>query len=353
MSCKHKYKSNKILYNKIKDWRLNTKGEWSLIKCNRCDLIFLHPKPTKQSFQEIYPNNYYTHIREKAKEISKIKKYILYKIINAIIAQYGYKNSNENFIEISNKKLNGFNINNNYLYYIAGKILKIIPLLEDLIVRKIMFIKGPAKGIHLDIGCGNGWLLDRTRNLGWNVLGIEPDPKAANQAKKINIDIVGNKIENANIKESSITIITIRHVIEHVEDPSSLLKQCFKLLKPHGKLIIITPNIESLGYKKFKKYWRDIDSPRHLYLFSIKTLKNILIENNFSIKKLRTSSPSAYKMFIISNNIKRFKKYSIDCNIFIKIKSFFFTIKEELLRLFIKNAGEELLAIAVKNEKSK
>ena len=71
------------------------------------------------------------------------------------------------------------------------------------------------------------------------------------------------------------------HVIEHVHAPLDFVKLAYNCLKPGGILYLDTPNIESLGARKFGKNWRGIETPRHLVLFSKSGLKNILVQASF------------------------------------------------------------------------
>ena len=80
--------------------------------------------------------------------------------------------------------------------------------------------------------------------------------------------------------EGKVDIITMWHVIEHLEDPIGLLKKLKGLLKPNGKIIIETPNAEDALLSQYKcdafadfTYWEC-----HLYLFTNATIRTV-IEN--------------------------------------------------------------------------
>lgn len=80
-------------------------------------------------------------------------------------------------------------------------------------------------------------------------------------------------------------IITLFHVLEHLHDPISTLKQLKRLLKPNGKIIIEVPSsndalltlYESDEFAKFT-YWSC-----HLYLYNEWTLKKMVGKSNFKI----------------------------------------------------------------------
>jgi SAM-dependent methyltransferase len=80
-------------------------------------------------------------------------------------------------------------------------------------------------------------------------------------------------LESIGYPDNSFDAITMSHVIEHVHDPVALLKECYRILKPAGYLVVTTPNINSWGHKKFEENWIHLDPPRHLHLFSQNTLQ--------------------------------------------------------------------------------
>lgn len=76
------------------------------------------------------------------------------------------------------------------------------------------------------------------------------------------------------------------HVIEHLDDPFICVKLIYKKLKKNGELIIGTPNVGNIMSRLFRKYWYNLDSPRHLYLFTPKTLQKTVMEENYTIKSI-------------------------------------------------------------------
>jgi len=74
--------------------------------------------------------------------------------------------------------------------------------------------------------------------------------------------------------------------IEHVLNPQEIFKEFNRTLKPGGHLIITTPNIESFVAKRFKGNYRLLGTP-HVIIWGPKTLKRILNENGFEVKRIR------------------------------------------------------------------
>jgi SAM-dependent methyltransferase len=77
-------------------------------------------------------------------------------------------------------------------------------------------------------------------------------------------------------------VITLSHVIEHVHDPSALLRAIYRMLRPGGLLWLETPNLDSLGHARFGRNWRGLEPPRHLLLFSVDSLKFALAQAGFT-----------------------------------------------------------------------
>ncbi|MGZ8463014.1 MAG: class I SAM-dependent methyltransferase [Candidatus Deferrimicrobiaceae bacterium] len=129
-------------------------------------------------------------------------------------------------------------------------------------------------GRLLDIGCGNGDFLARMRGKGWEVEGLEVDSEAVKSARsRHGLTIHHGALETWKLPDGSFDAITANHVIEHVHDPIALIRECLRVLKPGGVLVLATPNINGDAHRVFGRNWTHLDPPRHLHLFSGTTLK--------------------------------------------------------------------------------
>jgi hypothetical protein len=142
----------------------------------------------------------------------------------------------------------------------------------------------------------------------------------------------------------------MHHVIEHVHDPCNLLKECRQILRGRGKLVIVTPNIESLGHRLFRKSWFPLDPPRHLCLFSLHTLRSCIEKAGFQVETLFSSSKTARQECWRSYRILRDGRYRLGTKpkLIIFLVGWVFQIMEECMRWFSSGAGEELLLVANK-----
>jgi len=101
----------------------------------------------------------------------------------------------------------------------------------------------PPPATALDLGAGTGaWAL-RLSNAGYCVRAVERDPAQFTP----NIPVLQADVDHdfaATVSER-FDLITAVEVIEHLENPRHLLRECAKLLADKGKLVITTPNVES------------------------------------------------------------------------------------------------------------
>jgi len=132
-------------------------------------------------------------------------------------------------------------------------------------------------GMALDVGCGNGAFLSYLKPHGWQVSGVDVSSQAAVVAKsEFDIDVFVGELNDAPFSYESFDFVHMSHVIEHMTEPIESLKRIAQLLKPGRVVYIETPNADSDGFKTMGKYWFPLESPRHVYLFSPKTLREAI-----------------------------------------------------------------------------
>jgi len=140
----------------------------------------------------------------------------------------------------------------------------------------------------LDIGCATGKFLYEFKNKGWDVAGIEICKEAAEYGNiHRNVSIYNCTLEEASFPEKSFSVVHASHLIEHLNDPVSFLKEVYRILHDKGFFIVVTPNIDSFQNFIFKSYWRSAIAD-HLFLYSLKTLKKICNDNGFILMKKGT-----------------------------------------------------------------
>ena len=155
-----------------------------------------------------------------------------------------------------------------------------------------------SKENFLEIGCGNGFLLEVAIKMGWkNVTGIEPSFEAISLANKmVKNKIIHSTFESKNFKNNYYNLIFFAMLIEHVPDINKFLSGVYDILKPGGIVIGISHN-ERHFLSRLLKNKHPIINDEHNYIFGNKTLEKIFIKNKFrniTIENLKNYYPISY-----------------------------------------------------------
>ncbi|MBC7260975.1 MAG: class I SAM-dependent methyltransferase, partial [Chloroflexi bacterium] len=274
----------RALYSDLRDRLFGAPGVWSLMECRRCQLVWLDPRPISEDVGKLYCQ-YFTHqvVEAPRGALSDLKKSVKESVLRC---SFGYP-------------IDGS-------HTIMEKVLSRIGPLREIVGGSVMWLRGEDRGRLLDVGCGNGMFLERMRQLGWEVAGVEPDAAAVAVAReKMGLDVFQGSLEDAKFPDEHFDAITMNHVIEHVPDPIGTLKECCRVLKPGGKLVVVTPNIGSMGYQVFGEHWRGLEVPRHLHIFSPQSLRAAAERAGLLVQEVRTTARSARWMHAASAIIRR------------------------------------------------
>ena len=125
----------------------------------------------------------------------------------------------------------------------------------------------------LDVGCGSGGFVDVGLSEGYKINGIELSQSAVDIAKSFNLPVQKLDFFSEKIKHSSIDILTMFEVIEHLPNPFGFIKRAEEVVKPGGVIYLTTPNYNSLDRRFLREKW-DVFHREHLTYFTLKTLIN-------------------------------------------------------------------------------
>jgi len=170
---------------------------------------------------------------------------------------------------------------NSLPYIVAGVWKRISNPYEDR-WHRILRERARAGATMLDVGCGVGNLLQRAKEWGFAVTGIEPGPGAI-VARSRGFQVIRSNFEDSNLAAESFDVVVLNHVIEHLQDPASALSIVGRLLRPGGLLMIRTPVADSLAARMFGSYWVQLDVPRHLVVFSSVALRLLVASAGFRL----------------------------------------------------------------------
>jgi SAM-dependent methyltransferase len=249
------------LYEGLRDSLFGAPGAWNFSRCpNRmCGLIWLDPIPSEEDIGKAYAT-YYTHHNENEHDFGLKSRT---RLKSSLIAVYS-------------------------LLLRATRIRRARKQIAS------MYLGETAAAKLLEVGCGDGNRLARLRALGWDVQGQEVDPEAAAHARLTHgINVHLGHLEELEFPDAVFDAVIMHHVIEHVHDPARLLKECKRVLRVGGALVVVTPNAESYGHELFGSHWRGLEPPRHLKLFSQRTIRQVAARAGFSRFETWTSPAHA------------------------------------------------------------
>lgn len=127
----------------------------------------------------------------------------------------------------------------------------------------------------LEIGSGTGELLHELADLGIRrVVGIDPfvpqDIAYRNGARVFKASI--GELESRFAGET-FDLIMFNHALEHSPTPADDLVKVARFLKPGGEILVRLPVSGSALSEEYGKYWWSLDAPRHIYIFSVQSMK--------------------------------------------------------------------------------
>jgi SAM-dependent methyltransferase len=111
-------------------------------------------------------------------------------------------------------------------------------------------------GPVLDVGCGEGVLLDALRARGRVAVGLERVQTRA--------DVRVTPLERFDERVGEWAAVIFWHTLEHMRDPAAAIDRAVELLAPGGLLVVAVPNRASWQARRLGDRWLALDLPRHL-----------------------------------------------------------------------------------------
>ena len=128
----------------------------------------------------------------------------------------------------------------------------------------------------LDIGCGDGVLVEVARQAGIYSVGTEIDDHIVRLVReRLGQDTVVT-VDLAELPQAHYDVIALINVLEHVPNPKEMLKASAHLLKPDGIVLVHTLNFGGLPAKLGGAKWHQIEPLEHLYYFTGRTLRALM-----------------------------------------------------------------------------
>jgi SAM-dependent methyltransferase len=211
-----------------------TRKRFRVVECDACRLMRLEPRPGPEELRRYYPENYWfaPEPGTAARLEEAYRRFVLRDHLN--------------------------------------------------FVRRALRDAG-QQGPVLDVGCGGGLFLRMLKEDGTRVAGLDFSARAASIAWRGGVPAMAASLPAAPLRPASCAVITMFHVLEHLEDPYAYLESARALLKPQGRLIVQVPNVASWQFLLLGENWSGLDVPRHLIDFRARDLDNLLDAAGFQV----------------------------------------------------------------------
>lgn len=149
-------------------------------------------------------------------------------------------------------------------------------------------------GRVLDVGCGPGYDTLEMQELGARVAGIDRSLAALGRASCSGIPVVRASPPAYPFAEASFDTVVMSQILEHLPDPDGALAGAHRLLRPHGRLLVVVPNAAGTQRRVFGRHWVNWHLPYHLWHFDGAAIRTLIARCGFRIERLRTCSPGEW-----------------------------------------------------------
>lgn len=189
----------------------------------------------------------------------------------------------------------------NYLYtpsYASG----FVDYIKTFVDQLDCYMKKNHASKVMEIGSSNGYLLEKIKEKGWEVLGIEPSKTLADMSEQRGVPTIHNYF-NQNLldtiqeKIGNPDVVIMRHVLEHL-DQLDLMIDTIKKLIGNGLLLIEVPYLRKIiEEKQFYAFFHE-----HLSYFSVRALHMLLGKSQLYIHHVYENSLEGGSILICANS---------------------------------------------------
>lgn len=264
--------SGEVAQNALADPDGNLLGTWSFRRCSdaTCGVYWLDPAPRPEEMWKAY-TTYHTHTRKASNRLAKGIFSLAHRLLRLV--QWPLWTAN------------GLTKETNYL--------------------RFMTLAHEPVGALLDVGCGGGRFLNRMQKRGWQVAGTDFDKQATQKVTaRYGIKTHVGELSHCNLPANRFDVVTMSQAIEHLYTPEETLRECLRILKPGGLLVMTTPNVNSIAAAEFGAHWRGWEAPRHLHLFSVESLQRLTQRVGFEIVEARSYSAGCSGVYRVSHSLQ-------------------------------------------------
>lgn len=137
-------------------------------------------------------------------------------------------------------------------------------------------------GKLVELGCAMGFFLDEAR-AAFTTAGVEISDHARQACLERGLDVVREATPEFLASRGPFDAAVMLDVLEHLQDPGSMLDKLHATMRPGGQLLVTTGDYGSLLARVMGKRWRLMTPPQHLWFFSAKTVSALLERHGFRV----------------------------------------------------------------------
>jgi SAM-dependent methyltransferase len=167
---------------------------------------------------------------------------------------------------------------------------------RDAALRLAMVARhGGLGGDLLDVGAAGGHFVAAARDAGFRARGVEPTPSFAHFARDVaQVDVVQGTLEQLDLPERSLDVVTMWHVLEHIADPVAELRRIRDALRPGGLLCVEVPNFGGVAARLEGPAWASLEPDVHVNQFAPSSLREALVRAGLEVALVESISISPY-----------------------------------------------------------
>jgi len=159
------------------------------------------------------------------------------------------------------------------------------PSLEALVESAQAF---RTDGRWLDLGFGEGALLEIARGAGWRCYGTEASPSALARGESRGFVVSAEPASDPRFPQGGFDVVSMVEFLEHVSEPRRFLTQAAGWLRPGGLLYLTTPNAHSANRWLLGAGWSVFAPPEHVVIAAPASLRRAAASAGFELVRLRT-----------------------------------------------------------------
>lgn len=193
----------------------------------------------------------------------------------------------------------------NRIYHLARRIML---QKKARLIQRLTLLKN---GKILDYGAGTGHFARTMAAKGWDVTAIEKSDKARELAlKEFGFEMLPTEAL-ADIEDKSLDVVTMWHVMEHIQEPDKMWKELYRILDDTGIAVIALPNSASYDAQRYKEQWAAYDVPRHLWHFTPSTIMHWGEKHGFLLERQYTMPFDGFYISMLSEKNKGSRLHAI------------------------------------------